>query len=148
MNYSETDIARLASFPEQNPNPVIEANIKSGIISYINPAAKKHFPDLITKQFQHALFNTIKQRLSANKDFQCEVILDDHILEQKIYFIQDTELIRVYSHDITDQKQIEKNLSRLASFPEQNPSPIIEVDLNSTITYLNPASYINFPELY
>jgi serine phosphatase RsbU (regulator of sigma subunit) len=73
------------------------------------------------------------------------VHIDHSIFEQKIYFIPDSDLVRIYSSDITKQKQIEKNLSRLASFPEQNPSPIIEISLEGNITYTNPACRHTFP---
>lgn len=142
----ENDLARLALFPEQNPNPVLEADIQTGEITYSNPAAKKFFPDLADRQSDHPLFNTIKTKLAERTDFQCEVIIDNHIFEQKIYFLQESELIRVYSTDITERKETEKKLGRLASFPEQNPSPIIELDLHGNITYYNPACLQNFPE--
>jgi PAS domain S-box-containing protein len=38
-------------------------------------------------------------------------------------------------------------LARLASFPELISHPIIEIDLNGNITYLNPAALVNFPTL-
>jgi diguanylate cyclase (GGDEF)-like protein/PAS domain S-box-containing protein len=38
-------------------------------------------------------------------------------------------------------------LSRLASFPELLPHPIVEINLNGQITYLNPAALLTFPNL-
>jgi len=38
-------------------------------------------------------------------------------------------------------------LVRLASFPELTPSPIIEINLDGAITYLNPAAVKQFPTL-
>ena len=38
-------------------------------------------------------------------------------------------------------------LVRLASFPELIPNPIIEIDLQGTLTYLNPAAINQFPQL-
>ena len=40
----EKRLAHLASFPELNPNPVLEVD-SAGILLYLNPAAKKLFPD-------------------------------------------------------------------------------------------------------
>ncbi len=144
----EQELARLASFPEQNPNPVMEVAIGSGKITYINPAGKSRFPELMETGFDHPLFEEVRKRISLQKDFECEVHLTEYIFEQKIYFSADTSHIRVYSSDITRMKQIEKNLSRLASFPEQNPSPIIEVDQEMKISYFNPATLIHFPDFY
>ncbi len=144
---SENDFARLASFPEQNPNPVIEADLDTGKITYCNSSTRKYFPDIMEKNADHPLFNNIKQHLKERKDFNCETIIDDHIFEQKVFFIPDSKLIRVYSHDITERKRTEKSLGRLASFPEQNPSPIIEINLQKSITYTNIACRSNFPDL-
>ncbi len=148
MNLSEQDIARLASFPEQNPNPVIEADFISGQITYMNSAAGRHFTDLKQKGTSHDLFSEVKKRISLKKEFKCEVQIGSQTYEQKVYFNGSDHLLRVYSHDVSEMKQIEKNLGRLASFPEQNPSPIIEVSLKGDITYFNPACLLKFPDFY
>jgi PAS domain S-box-containing protein len=49
--------------------------------------------------------------------------------------------------DITERKQMEKMLTQLASFPELNPNPVVEVDLTGQIHYLNPAAEQLFPDL-
>jgi PAS domain S-box-containing protein len=49
--------------------------------------------------------------------------------------------------DVTERKQMEKELTRLASFPQLNPNPVIEVDLTGQIHYLNPATEQLFPDL-
>jgi serine phosphatase RsbU (regulator of sigma subunit)/PAS domain-containing protein len=144
---TEQKLANLALFPEQNPNPVIEGDVETGRITYMNPAALRRFPELKDLGSEHDLFSEIRQRLHSEKDFQCVVSVGSFIFEQKIYFIPGTKLIRVYSHDITEQKKTEKNLARLASFPEQNPSPIIEISLDGHITYTNPACRSRFATL-
>ena len=50
--------------------------------------------------------------------------------------------------DITERKKMEKLLTQLASFPELNPNPIVEVDLAGHIHYLNPAAEKLFPDLH
>ncbi|WP_448527510.1 ATP-binding protein [Parathermosynechococcus lividus] len=50
-----------------------------------------------------------------------------------------------------DQANIEEfseaALVRLASYPELTPTPILEVDLEGTVTYLNPAAVMQFGDL-
>ena len=116
MQITEQELARLAAFPAQNPNPVAEIDYNTSEVTYLNPAGKKRFPELMDAGFRHPLFAEVQKRISLKKDFQCEVTVGESIFEQKIYFISDTNLIRVYSSDITQMKLIEKNLSRLASF--------------------------------
>jgi signal transduction histidine kinase/pSer/pThr/pTyr-binding forkhead associated (FHA) protein len=45
------------------------------------------------------------------------------------------------------QASIQQSLERLASFPELFSDPIIEIDLQGNITYLNPAALKRFPKL-
>lgn len=40
-----------------------------------------------------------------------------------------------------------EDLRRLASFPELSPYPILEIDFQGKITYLNPAARLKFPEI-
>lgn len=49
--------------------------------------------------------------------------------------------------DITERKQAESELVRLASFPLKNPNPIVEVDLSGKLQYLNLASQQLFLDL-
>ncbi len=41
----------------------------------------------------------------------------------------------------------EASMVRLASFPELTPTPILEIDLAGTVTYLNPAAVMQFPDI-
>jgi PAS domain S-box-containing protein len=42
--------------------------------------------------------------------------------------------------DITKNKEMEKILAHLASFPKLNPNPIVEVDFSGVLYYFNPAA--------
>ena len=52
---SEEENTWLASFPQMNPEPIVEADI-SGNISYTNPAANELFPDLKSSGLKHEFF--------------------------------------------------------------------------------------------
>lgn len=150
-NKDKKRFANLALFPEQNPNPVIEVAL-SGKVSYMNPAARRLFPELETGGFQHPLLSEITPRISdfksgELKSFDCELNIDGKIYEQKVYAIPESNLLRVYSSDITKQKDTEKRLANLALFPEQNPNPVIELNLDGRVSYLNPAAKRRFPDM-
>jgi serine phosphatase RsbU (regulator of sigma subunit) len=149
LHKDQDKLARLALFPQQNPNPVIEINF-DGEVTYMNPAALKRFPDMKKKGLEHPLFQKMRSELSSlrnNESFNCEIELGTEIYEQKIYTIGESKLWRVYSSDITAQKQTERKLANLALFPEQNPNPVIEVDIRNKITYMNPAALSRFPDM-
>lgn len=56
-------------------------------------------------------------------------------------------LTTVLIRDITMRTQAEREMKRLASFPENSPIPIIELSANDTITYTNASARLLFPEL-
>ena len=149
---TEKKLTNLALFPEQNPNLVIEINLSTKKITYFNPASTRYFPDITEQGYEHGLFKKIKNKINSLQlheinNFQCEVEIGEEIFEQKIYLLEGGNILRVYSSDITEQKMIEKNLARLASFPEQNPNPVIEVNFSGEVTYMNPVAKNRFTDL-
>ena len=52
---------------------------------------------------------------------------------------QTTGVVLVF-RDISERKEDEERMRRLASFPELNPNPVIEVGLSGVITFYNPAT--------
>jgi PAS domain S-box-containing protein len=42
--------------------------------------------------------------------------------------------------DITEKKRLEEEVQRMASFPQMNPNPVLEVDLSGRITFHNEAT--------
>jgi PAS domain S-box-containing protein len=55
--------------------------------------------------------------------------------------------VTCFSRDITESKNADAEIKRLASFPLLNPNPVIEVDMASRIKFANPASDQLFPDL-
>jgi signal transduction histidine kinase len=51
------------------------------------------------------------------------------------------------NNDITERKDAEAKMMWLASFPMFNPYPVVEVDLEGHVHYLNPAAEKAFPDL-
>ncbi|MCM0589204.1 MAG: EAL domain-containing protein [Gloeotrichia echinulata DEX184] len=104
---SESALARLASFPELIPNPIIEIDIE-GTVIYLNPAAALKFPKLREIGKQHpilaGLLSAIENR-QANS-FVREVEVGNEVFEQSIHYLPESDLIRTFIvRDITAQKQ-------------------------------------------
>jgi diguanylate cyclase (GGDEF)-like protein/PAS domain S-box-containing protein len=110
----EESLAQLASFPELNPQPVIELDL-DGNITYLNLAAKRVFPDLkvggkdhsslsgLAIIFEEFLKGTI---LTTTRDIQS----GESIYEQAINYVPEYKRVRIYCRDITERKQMESAL--------------------------------------
>ncbi len=108
-NYNEEALARLASFPELNPNPIVEVNI-TGAITYLNPAAARQFPELYELGANHPLLRDLVRSVSnlqhdTQEAFVREIEVHGLIFEQFIHYIHSSELIRSYVADITERKR-------------------------------------------
>jgi PAS domain S-box-containing protein len=113
---TEEALIRLASFPEQNPYPVIETDC-DGSITYMNPAAREHFPELPVVQTDHPLLMGLDTILTTIKKgrknfFSREIDLGDTLYEQKIYYVPVTNLIRIFAFDITERKRTEEEMKK------------------------------------
>jgi PAS domain S-box-containing protein len=113
---AEKSIAQLASFPEMNPNPIIELDI-AGIIHYMNPAAKRLFPDLQIKGLQHQWLMDLERFVATLKGKRKtshlrEVKIDKVWYEQALYYFGESRRVRIYGRDITERKEMEKALGR------------------------------------
>ena len=107
----ERELLRLASFAEQNPHPIIEADA-GGAVTYLNPAARAQFPDLETRTPRHPLLDGLEAVFpdgpaAAQRSIAREVTLGSTVYEQHLSWIPDTGLIRSYIIDITERKQVD-----------------------------------------
>lgn len=117
---SEAKLAHLASFPEQNPNLVIETDL-AGHVTYLNPVAQSRFPNLWEEGFAHPILvdlDAISATFQAGKDAYVarEIDLGSAVYEQKICLTPGDAFtrIRIFAHDITARKQAEKAIQELA----------------------------------
>jgi len=114
---AEESFRYLASFPEINPNPVVEVDM-AGTIHYLNPAAKELFTDLSTSGIEHPLLAGLESFATALKEkrksasLRREVKIADFWYDQAFFSVPDMDRIRIYSRDITGRKQMEEELRR------------------------------------
>ncbi len=114
---AEQEIAWLASFPTQNPNPVVEID-SAGVVSYMNLAAQKRFPDLPSKGFKHPWMAGLENVITGfqgegSGELQREVQINDEWYSQPLYYVPETRRLRVYGTDITGRKNAERQIVRM-----------------------------------
>ncbi len=105
------EFARLASFPEMNPNPVIEMDFQQ-CISYINPSANRMFPELAQLGLGHPLFIQVADSLECiisrkEKTVLQEVTESDRIFEIRMTLVESSQVLRLYLHEVTQRKLAE-----------------------------------------
>ncbi len=103
-------LSRLASFPQLNPNPMLETDF-AGKVTYLNPAAAKLFPNLPAMGLQHSMledFKPIVARLQNEQSLVREVKVGDAYYLQVVYRVPESKLLRIYGLDITERKRAEE----------------------------------------
>ena len=99
-------LARLASFPELIPNPILEIDTK-GQITYLNPAAIRIFPQLKTKGIRHPLLAGFLSVVAdqGKKSFTTQVQLNSRVFEQSVHYLPQSDLIRIFITDVSDRQK-------------------------------------------
>ncbi len=109
-------LARLASFPRLNPNPVVDVD-RAGTVTFANPATQHILAWLgrdpaDTKAFVPADMNEILTAWDGKHQSVVfrEVKIADHVFSSTIFLTPQTDGARIYGYDITKRKQAEEEL--------------------------------------
>jgi len=106
---------------------------------YRNPVER----DRIVRQLQ-TNGRVINEKVELNRKDGTSVPV--HLTAAKFPWESGEALLAIVE-DITERERLEEVRNWLASFPERNPSPVVEVDLSGNVYYINPAARILFPDL-
>ena len=109
----EERISWLESFPERNPNPILEINPASGAIHYANPAMERLLPEIKSAGSQHPMLAGLQEvektlREGKAEAVRREIATGEFFFEQTITYIPELENLRIYYSDITHRKHAEK----------------------------------------
>ena len=114
----EEKTEHLASFPELNPNPIIETDIKGKVIFYntatIKILKKLNVPDDVRLFLPHDLTKIIKE-LEQGNDGQYilrEVEIKDRVFTESIIFPATLKVVRIYAQEITKRKRAEEAVQK------------------------------------
>lgn len=106
----------LASFPQLNPDPVIEVN-SSGEVTFFNPATQKILEDLQMDKgnvnvFLPEDFDVILRALQTREESTLyrEIHIKDRFFGTTVFLFPTFDVVRIYAYDITERKKIEDAL--------------------------------------
>ena len=116
--HAEDRLAYLATFPEQNPNPILELDL-DGKICYTNPTAQRLFPDLREQGASHPYLAggemTVRQLSDGGDHTRIrETMVGDRTYFQAFSYVPERNFIRIYGMDITHHAVVEERLRLLS----------------------------------
>jgi PAS domain S-box-containing protein len=100
-------------------------------------------PNRLALQGKRTQAITLCYRLRSTGEEKWSVVQATPILDED----GQVRFVVTIARDITDRRRAEEAMATLASFPELNPSPIVEVDLSGQVHYLNAAAQQLLPGL-
>jgi len=121
---AEQEIRRLASFPELNPNPVLEVDDEGQVI-YANPAARRVAKTFgAPKGVRTFLPLNLKELFAAAsqdgpRQHSFDLVLQDRIYLVILFFSHGLPTARIYALDITERRRAEEEMQRALQEAEQ-----------------------------
>ncbi|PIR34028.1 MAG: hypothetical protein COV36_01725 [Alphaproteobacteria bacterium CG11_big_fil_rev_8_21_14_0_20_44_7] len=106
---------KIAQFPENNPNPIIQIDLEGNIL-YANNATRRNFPDLAEEGIKHKLLTNILELGSIvvenDSPLSREISIDDYTYQQTINKMQSGSEITfaIYCIDITLIKKAQREM--------------------------------------
>jgi signal transduction histidine kinase/CheY-like chemotaxis protein/HPt (histidine-containing phosphotransfer) domain-containing protein len=144
LQQANEELARLASFPELNPSPIIEVD-RTGYVHYLNPAAAALFPECRRVGLKHPLLTdlpavVVSLQQEGISSYMREIKIDGIWYQQVLHLVPHSERVRFYVLDITERKQAEETLQQqneyLAALHETTLGLISRLDLNELLQAL------------
>jgi PAS domain S-box-containing protein len=133
---AQAELAHFASFPQLNPNPVLEIN-SDGTVAFCNRAStetlrKIGLSDNAT-QFLPEGMSEVYRALAGQQDvvLSREVAVGDRIFAESVQVLPQYAVIRIYATDITARKRAEEDLQQRGADLEA-----ANVELEATIDEL------------
>jgi PAS domain S-box-containing protein len=146
---TEDRIAFLASFPELNPNPVLEVDA-SGVVSYANKASaiipKSLNSDQDLHRFVPADIEVLLLALRQHEGpvtFCREVTIGTRTFAENVHVFRQLGVLRIYANDVTEQKVAEEALreseERFRTMADSTPVMIWVTNASGEIEFVNHA---------
>jgi PAS domain S-box-containing protein len=110
------EVRRLAAFPNENPQPILEVN-RNGDITYLNPSMQRLIAELgLSKEtcceVLPASFKKLVERALDNVEEirDLEVHVDGRTFDWSLHPLPQNDLVHVYGADVTEKRRSEQAL--------------------------------------
>jgi PAS domain S-box-containing protein len=140
----ERELRRMAKFPEENPDPILEITA-GGTVTYRNPDAMERLSSWDRLPEDHPITDAIadvREAAARGEDVEArgEVSVDDTIFEWKAYTLPGENSLRLYLQDITDRIEAKRALreseQRLQTVVSEAPIVLITLDADGVIQFV------------
>ncbi len=148
---AQREIERLANFPRENPQPVLEMDYE-GNFTYLNPAAEKllteskkvsqPIEELLPYNFKMTILQAIKNKIKPPSEV---ITIGTRVFLWSVHDLPELQLVHFYATDITELKMKEQELIRAKEQAEKanqvkslflaNMSHEIRTPLNSILGF-------------
>ena len=138
INVYGTDITAkkvIDKFPDSNPNPVMRVSY-DGVLNYHNRASLQLVDGLnlkVSEIVSKPILKYIGEVSISGEATNYEIKVGNFTYSASFVPVPEFQFIIVYASDITALKVIKK-------FPNQNPNPVLRIDLEGHLDYFNDAS--------
>ncbi len=114
----------------------------------MNPAARKTFPDLLTRGAEHDALQGIAGMISGleesgKESASREIEIGQRIYRETVHYLPEKKILRVYMEDITEQRKAEEaqreSERRLRMITENMMDTIAITDLTGVFQYASPS---------
>ena len=138
INVYGTDITAkkvIDKFPDSNPNPVMRVSY-DGVLNYHNKASLRLVGGLslkVSEIVSKPILKYIGEVSISGEATNYEIKVGNFTYSASFVPVPEFQFIIVYASDITALKVIKK-------FPNQNPNPVLRINLEGHLDYFNDAS--------
>ena len=102
--------------------------------------------EALGERIETAIKNTLSDGQMRQFTYRLDVPYEDTVYETRFSKLDETRVLRLV-RDVTEAHENRKQLKRLASIPEQNPHPFVELSLQGEVAYVNEEAKMRFPDL-
>ena len=109
---AEEEIARIAKFPSEDPNPVLRVS-RDGHLLYSNKASAallNTWQWLEGHPLSKRWVRLVREALRSRQGLQTEVECPDRVLSLTFAPVVESDYVNVYGHDVTNRKRAEEAL--------------------------------------